>query len=42
MAPIELSYDMIMQAVTSEVKKKVGAIDEEMIIATLKSKKVEK
>jgi hypothetical protein len=39
---IELDYNLIMQAVISEIKKKHGAIEEDMVINTLKTKKIEK
>lgn len=39
---IELDYNLIMQAVISEIKKKSGVIEEDMIINTLKAKKIEK
>jgi hypothetical protein len=38
---INLNYDLIMQAVISEIKKKNGEIDEDMVINTLKAKKLQ-
>jgi hypothetical protein len=40
--PMELDYDLIIKAVISEINKKTGAIEEDMVINTLKTRKIEK